>query len=108
MIDSEYFRRGLQADVDALGGEAIVELHLLNGRSQRLRSVVSIQQGHVTLEAYRNQGVELSTAAWQGADGDGPTPHETERVAAGYEAIASVQITPTRRGGPPKVGFGGP
>ena len=108
MLDSEYFRTGLQDDVDAMGGEAIVELHLTNGRSQRLRSVVSIRQGYVTLEAYRNQGGETSTARWREADRDGPTPHETERTVAGYEAIACVHITPARPSGAPKVGFGGP
>ena len=108
MLDSEYFRKGLQDDVDAMGGEAIVELHLTNGRCQRLRSVVAIRQGFVTLEAYRNQGAETSTAGWHEADRDGQPPHETERTVAGYEAIACVHVTPAPRKGVPKVGFGAP
>lgn len=106
MLDSEYFRKGLQADVDAIGGKAVVELHLTNGRSHRLRSVVSIQQGYVTLEAYRNQGAETPTAAWHEEDRGSQPPQETERVVAPYEAIASVRITPARPAGGPAVGFG--
>jgi hypothetical protein len=108
VLDSEYFRKGLQDDVDGIGGKAMVELHLTNGRSQRLRSVVSIQQGYVTLEAYRDLDGETSEAGWQEADRDGKTPHETHRMVTAYEAIASVHITPARPGGAPKFGFGAP
>lgn len=108
MLDSEYFRKGVQADVDAMGGKAVVELHLTNGRSQRLRSVVSIQQGYVTLEAYRNQGAETPAAAWNEADRGGQPPQETERMVAAYEAIGSVRITPARPAGGPTVGFSPP
>lgn len=106
MLDSEYFRKSLQADVDAMGGKAVVELHLINGRSHRLRSVVSIQQGYVTLEAYRNQGSETPAASWyEGGRQEQPPPQETERMVAAYEAIGSVRITPTRQPGAPTVGF---
>ena len=105
VLDSEYFRKGLQADVDAMGGKAVVDLHLANGRSHRLRSVVSIQQGYVTLEAYRNQGGETPAASWYEADREGQPPQATERMVAAYEAIASVSITPARPGAP-AVGFG--
>ena len=105
MLDSEYFRKGLQADVDSMGGKAVVELHLTSGRSYRLRSVVSIQQGYVTLEAYRNPGGENPTAGWYEADREGQPPEATERTVAAYEAIASVRITPLRPAGGPGVGF---
>lgn len=105
MLDSEYFRKGLQADVDAMGGKAVVELHLSNGRSHRLRSVVSIQQGYVTLEAYRNEGGETAAASWYEADLPGKPHPETERIVAGYESIGSVRITPLRPAGAPTLGF---
>jgi hypothetical protein len=108
VLDSEYFRKGLQADVDAMGGKAVVELHLTNGRSHRLRSVVTIHQGYVTLEAYKNEGGETPGAGWHEADRDGRPPHETERTVTAYEAIAIVRITPVRVGGAATVGFGGP
>ena len=108
VLDSEYFRKSLQADVDAMGGKAVVELHLTNGRSHRLRSVVSIQQGYVTLEAYRNQGGETPAAGWYEADREGRPPLETERMVAAYEAIGSVRITPARPAGTPALGFNSP
>ena len=107
MLDSEYFRKGLQGDVDATGGRAIVELHLANGRSHRLRAVVSIQQGYVTLEAYRDAGGESAAAGWQETDRGGKPPGETERMVTAYEAITSVRITPARPEGASRVGFGG-
>ena len=103
VLDSEYFRKSLQGDVDALAGKAVVEVHLTNGRTHRLRSVVSIQQGYVTLEVYRNQGGE-SPPGWYEGDREGQPPQETERTVAPYEAIASVRITPVRSGGA-GVGF---
>jgi hypothetical protein len=106
VLDSEYFRKGLQADVDAMGGKAVVEMHLINGRSHRLRSVVSIQQGYVTLEAYRNQGSETPAAGWEEVNREGRSPYETERMVAAYEAIGSVRITPARPAGAPGLGFG--
>jgi hypothetical protein len=108
VLDSEYFRTGLQTDVDALGGKAIVELHLTNGRLQRLRSVVSIHQGYVTLEVYRNQAGETLAAGWYERDRDAQPSQETERTVAPYEAIASVRITPVRPGGGSTVGFNSP
>ena len=53
MFDSEYFRTVLQTDVEAAGASAVVALHLVNGRSYRLRSVVAVQSGLVTLEVYQ-------------------------------------------------------
>jgi hypothetical protein len=105
VLDSEYFRKGLQADVDAMGGKAVVELHLANGRSHRLRSVVSIQQGYVTLEAYGNQAGDATAAGWYEADREGQPPQTTERMVAPYEAISSVSITSVRSGAA-AVGFG--
>jgi hypothetical protein len=107
VLDSEYFRKGLQGDVDAIGGKAIVEVSLSNGRSHRLRSVVSIHQGYVTFEAYRIQGGETPAMAWYEGDRERQTPHETERIVSAYEAIASVRITPARPAGA-AVGFGSP
>ena len=108
MLDSEYFRTGLQTDVDALGGKAIVELQLANGRVQRVRSVVSIHQGYVTLEVYRNQAGETLAAGWYEKARDAHPSQETERTVAAYEAITSVRITPVRPGGASGVGFNAP
>lgn len=108
MLDSEYFRTGLQTDVDALGGKAIVELQLANGRVQRVRSVVSIHQGYVTLEVYRNQAGETLAAGWYEKERDTHPSQDTERTVAPYEAITSVRITPVRPGSASAVGFNTP
>ena len=67
MIDSEYFRTILQTQVDQIGGDAIVELHLLSGRAHRLRSVAGVQGGYVILDVYRGRGEHGSGEGyWRG------------------------------------------
>ena len=105
MLDSEYFRKRLQDDVDALGGKAIVEVFLTNGRSFRVRSVVSIQQGYVTLEVYKLLTGEIASTGWFESNPAQPSD-ELERAVAPYEAIANVRITPTRSAGISAMGFG--
>jgi hypothetical protein len=108
VLDSEYFRKRLQDDVEALGGKAVVEVHLTNGRSYRVRSVVSIQQGYVTLEVFRNLSGEIPSASWFEADQATKPTQEVERAVAPYEAIGSVRITPARPGAASSVGFSSP
>lgn len=106
MLDSEYFRKRLQDDVDALGGKATVEVFLTNGRSFRVRSVVSIQQGYVTLEVYKHLTGEIASAGgFESSPAAQPTD-ELERAVAPYEAIANVRITPARSSGVSAMGFG--
>lgn len=106
MLDSEYFRSGLQRDVDAIGGKAVVELHLNSGRSQRLRSVLAVEAGYVTVEAFRNKGGETAPPQWNEPPRELGTPHETERTVVAYEAIASVHVTAAEREKSARVGFG--
>lgn len=106
MLDSEYFRTGLQRDIDAIGGKAVVELHLVSGRSQRLRAVLGVERGYVILDAYRNKGGETSAPEWGEQPREGAGAFETERTVASYESIASVHVTSAEREATPRVGFG--
>jgi hypothetical protein len=104
MLDSKYFRSGLQRDVDAYGGKAIVEIHLASGRSQRVRSVLVVEDGYVVLEAYANKAAETSPPEWMEAvEG---RKLETERSIVAYESLASVHVTGASRESAPRVGFG--
>lgn len=107
MFDSEYFRDVLQADVDASGESAIVALHLLNGRSYRVRSVVSVQSGLVTLEVYRSGTAESHRRArWKAEVDAGEDALETHRAVVSYEGIADVTITPAGDRDQRSIGFG--
>src|SRR5215207_9974043 len=99
MFDSEYFRTTLQRDVDALGGSAVVEISLINGRAHHLQSVVSVQSGYVTLETYRARVGDrpLDEPRWKDEKTPaGGQPHETQRAVVAYESIAAVAITAVR------------
>jgi len=109
VFDSEYFRTILQADVNAMGGNAVVDLHLLNGLTHRLHSVVSVQGGYVTLVSFQHRGEDplLSKPRWQEEAGEGKSAHETQRAVVAYESIASVTVTPVRAASTPRIGFAG-
>jgi hypothetical protein len=109
VFDSEYFRTILQADVNAMGGHAVVELYLLNGLTHRLHSVVSVQSGYVTLESHQSRGDDSLTSKprWKEERGEGKSPLETQRVVVAYESIANIVITATRPTAASRIGFGG-
>ena len=106
MLDSEYFRTALQADVDAAGGTAVVTVHLVGGRTHRLRGVVAVHAGYVTAEAYQLRGdAPVREPRWREEAAHG-APHPTERVVVAYESIADVTITPARADSAGAIGFG--
>lgn len=104
MFDPQYFRSGLQRDVDAYEGKAIVEIHLASGRSQRLRSVLGVESGYVVLEAFGNKAGETSPPQWMEAHEGRKL--ETERTIVAYESIVSVHVTGAAKESAPRVGFG--
>jgi hypothetical protein len=96
MFDADYFKSQLRRDTDAMGGDPIVEVSLLNGHTHRIRSVVDVRDGYVVLEAYHLKGdlahqrprfAESGTKA--GAD------ESVFRVSAAYESISAVVIDPS-------------
>ena len=107
MLDSEYFRTALQADVDAAGGTAVVTVHLVGGRSHRMRAVVAVHAGYVTAEAYQLRGdAPVREPRWREEAGSGAPPYPTERVVIAYESIADVTITAARADSAGAIGFG--
>jgi hypothetical protein len=107
VFDSEYFRTALQADVDALGGSALVSVHLIGGRTHRLRAVVGVHAGYVTAEAFQARGdVAVREPRWGEPAPAGGATHPTERAVIAYESIADVTITAARPEGAGGIGFG--
>ncbi len=83
MFDSEYFRTILDADVEATDPNAAVEVHLLNGHTLRVSSVLSVHSEYVTLEVYRAPRADGGhPARWQGS----PAAEQVGRAATGSPA----------------------
>lgn len=91
MFDANYFRTVLQRDIEAAGGSPIVELLLIGGHAHRVRSILAVDDGRVTLEAYQMKG---DLAHQRPRFGDASTPHETVRVVVSCESIVAVVLDP--------------
>lgn len=95
MFDDSYFRTTLLRDVEAAGGHPIVEVQLLSGHAHRVRSVVEVGSGTVTLETYITKG-DLAHERPHFGDVDSSTSDakETYRTVIAYEGIAAVILDP--------------
>jgi hypothetical protein len=90
MFDADYFRKSLPHDVKATGGKPVVEVVMLSGHSYRVRSIVDVDDGRVTLEAYLVKAdLAHHRPLFGGTEGE---PHERFRVVVSYDAIASVVL----------------
>ena len=106
MFDSEYFRTMLETDVQNVGRAAVVELHLRSGRTHRIRSVLAVHAGYVTLEVYRAHGDEATTRLrWMGKAGEG-TGEDVRRAVVPYESIVDLTITASPTEDARGIGFG--
>lgn len=97
MFDESYFRTTLLRDVEAAGGHPIVEVQLLSGHAHRVRSVVEVGSGTVTLETYITKG-DLAHERPHFGDVDssaGTAARETYRTIIAYEGIAAVILDPS-------------
>ena len=94
MFDENYFRMTLPRDVEATGGQPVVEVQLLSGHAHRVRSVVEIASGCVTLETYLAKGDLAHERPRFGAPDDGPA-RDTYRTVIAYECIAAVILDPS-------------
>jgi len=109
VFDSEYFRTTLQVDVDAAGRPAVVELHLMTGQALRLRSVLSVHNEYVTLEAYRGERFEgLQAPRWKAEAVTGQVAPATLRAIVAYGAIVAMTIEAEVVEGVPRAGFVAP
>ncbi|MHB1222685.1 MAG: hypothetical protein ACYC2G_01360 [Gemmatimonadaceae bacterium] len=126
MFDSEYFRTTLDADVESTDPNSAVEVHLMNGHTLRVSSVLSVHSEYVTLEVYRApRGDGGQPARWHSSPAEklaGAEPEATEtvvnqgsahpgtaemlRAVVSYAGIVAVTIVPPRSEGVARVGFG--
>ena len=103
MFDAQYFQKSLPHDVKAAGGAPVVEVALLNGHTHRVRSVLDIADGCVTLEAYLVRAdLAHHRPRFGGTDGES---YETFRVVVAYEAIAAVVLDPSETQARVRPGF---
>jgi hypothetical protein len=106
MFDADFFSTRLRRDTDAMGGDPIVEISLLNGHTHRIRSIVDTTGGYVVFEAYHLKG-DLAhqrprfaqAGATLGAD------ESVFRVTAAYESISAVVIDPSETQARARPGF---
>ena len=90
MFDADYFKKSLLQDVKASGGKPVVEVVMLSGHSYRVRSIVDVDDGHVTLKAYLVKAdLAHHRPSFGGTEGE---PHDRFRVVVSYDAIASVVL----------------
>ena len=95
MFDQNYFRTTLLRDVEATGGNPVVEIQLLSGHAHRVRSVVEVNAGSVTLETYLAKGdLAHERPRFGGAHRDG-VEGDIFRAVIAYESIAAVILDPT-------------
>jgi hypothetical protein len=105
MFDENYFRTSLQRDVEASGGRPVVEIQLLSGHAHRVRSVVEINAGSVTLETYLAKG-DLAHERPRFGDPHGEgTTGDVFRAVISYESIAAVIFDPTQTQARVRPGF---
>ena len=96
MFDDSYFRTTLLRDVEAAGGHPIVEVQLLSGHAHRVRSVVEVGTGTVTLETYVTKGdLAHERPHFGDVDSGAGSRGETFRTVISYEAIVAVILDPS-------------
>jgi hypothetical protein len=92
MFDANYFRTVLPRDVEAAGGSPVVELLLVGGHAHRVRSVVEVTDGRLTIEAYQIRGELTHHRPRYGQTSD--ESNETFRVVVSLESIVAVVLDP--------------
>ena len=105
MFDHVYFSTTLPKDVEAAGGHPVVEVQLLSGHSHRVRSVVEVGPGFVTLETYLAKGdLAHERPRFGEKDSDG-APRDVYRAVISYESIAAVIFDPSASQSRGRTGF---
>lgn len=94
MFDADYFRKTLPQDVKAVGGKPVVDVVLLSGNAYRVRSILDVDDGRVTVEAYLVKADLAHHRPLFGGTED--EPHERFRVVISFDAIAAVVLDPSQ------------
>lgn len=95
MFDENYFRNTLLGDVTATGGHPVVEVQLVSGHSHRVRSIIDVAAGIVTLETYLSKGDLAHERPRFGVAGEAAVAADTFRTVIAYESIAAVVLDPS-------------
>lgn len=96
MFDDSYFRTTLLRDVEAAGGHPIVEVQLLSGHAHRVRSILEVGSGTVTLETYITKGdLAHERPHFGDVDSNAVDGKETYRTVIAYEGIAAIILDPS-------------
>jgi len=106
MIDAEYFKTHLRAQVEELG-EATVELRLYDGRVFMVKEIDSVQAGYVLLQVYPSEGVTEESKQVRRKPGDDTDKVYFDRLALPYESIVHVFLTVKKSESQPGIGFVG-
>lgn len=103
MFDKEYFATTLARDVEVAGGHPIVDIQLTSGHSHRIRNLVDVASGYVTVSAYLGKG-DLAHHRPRYGDTPAASP-ETFFAVISYESIAAVVIDPSKEQDRVRPGF---
>ena len=95
MFDETYFRTTLLRDVEATGGHPVIEVQLSSGHAHRVRSVIEVGSGTVTLETYLTKGDLAHERPGFGEPQGGSGPSDTFRTVIAYGGIAAVVFDPS-------------
>jgi hypothetical protein len=108
VFDASYFKTGggLLQDLKSVGDKSMVEVHLMNAHTHRVRSVLDATPAYVAFEAYR-QRIDggRSDQHWQASPSADEASAEMVRVIVSYESIVEVVITPAEDAAAPRIGF---
>jgi hypothetical protein len=105
MFDADYFRTTLARDVQAMGDDPIVEIHLVTGQAHRVRGVVEVGDKRVTLDAYLGKGDLAHSRPRFGQSDAESEQHERFRAVVSYESIVAVVLDPSRPNARTRTGF---
>ena len=104
MVDDTYFTTTLGRDVEATGGHPIVEIQLISGHVHRVRQVIEVGTGSVTIDAYHAKG-DLAHERPRFGETDAHGQRETFRAVIAYESIVAVILDPSQEQVRSRPGF---
>ena len=105
MLDASYFKGAFLDQLQSVGSESTVELHLVNSHTHRVRAVVDASVAFVAFEAFRQRIDGGRSDQHWGAAAGRDTTTDLVRIIVPYESIAEIVITPAEDAAAPRIGF---